>query len=141
MILTVLLSTPALADTLTAVCSEPKGRATGWRGDTLKRVPFDNADGFKGGHVTIIWETTSPRARILTKADAQGPTLSEYAAEVYQSKEQVTFTVQYPPIGVYMYSLFSGPKKLLVSGHTVALLESNGATMKSFSGNCEITVK
>src|SRR5437773_1235084 len=98
-------SVEAFGETITAVCPEPKGRASGWRGDVGKRAAYDNPDGFTGGHVTIIWETDSPRARILTKADSSGPTLSEFAVETYRSKEQVSFVVQYPPIGIYLYSL------------------------------------
>jgi len=131
----------ATAETLTAICPEPTGRATGWRGEILKGQPFDTPDGFKGGHVTIIWDVGSKQARILTKADASGPTLSERAVEVYRSKEQMSFVVPYPPIGVYMYSLFPGPRKLLISGHAGALMDDNGATSKSFSGSCEMTIK
>lgn len=98
-------------------------------------------DGFKGGHVTISWEVGSKEARILTRAASDPPTLSEKAAIIFESGDQISFLVPYPPIGVYMYSLFPGPRKVLISGHTGALLNANGATSKAFSGSCEITIK
>jgi hypothetical protein len=124
-----------------AVCPEPTGRATGWRGKIQKGPAFDTPDGFKGGHVIIIWEIGSQQARILTKANSVPPTLSKKAVKILESDDQISFLVPYAPIGIHMHSLYPGPRKILISGHAGALLDENGATSKAFSGSCEITIK
>lgn len=141
-LLIAMTSLPVGAETLTAECKEPTGRTFGWEGEFGKKAAVDEQDRMTGGDVTIIWPVGADEAQILTRASSTGPVLTEKAIRIFQSDEQVSFVVPYPPLSVYMYSFFPKPQKLLVSGHWKGrVIDSGGAIGKSYSASCTLTVR
>lgn len=136
------LSSPASgAETITAVCREPVGRTIGVGGVLLdKSRPVDESDGMKGGMFTIVWKTGEDRAQIVSQGSGGTP-LPETGIRILENKEQVSFLVVYPS-AVWLYSLFSGPKVLLITSHNNGYANDvGGALNKSFKAPCEISKK
>ena len=141
MAITIILSSPLSAETLTAVCKEPVGRLLGQLGEQGKNKIVDEIDGMKGGMATIIWNTNDDLVQIISQGAGGGAPLQEKGFRVIASGEQLSFIVVYPQ-AVWLYSLFPTPKLLLITQHTNGLLlDSGGAINKSMKASCDISIK
>ena len=126
--------------TLIATCTEPTGRALGFRGELGKFAKVDDVDGMKGGVVSLIWETGQSEAAVSIKASGNSLHSSK-GVLAFQSAEQVTFVVIYPG-AVFLYSLFPTSSTLLISDHGLSLgFEPRSAIVKSYQAKCEVSLK
>lgn len=103
---------------------------------------MDGVENLKGGYVTIIWEANLDTAEILIQGASSGPTISERGIRVFQSAEQVSFVVNYSGLSIWLYSIYPSAKKLVASEHSAGrVIDTGGALVKSFKGECDVSVK
>ena len=81
------------AETLTAVCKEPKGRVIGIEGIRGGNKMVDEPESISGGQITLIWEIKKNEAQVVMQGAAGGPPQYERAVRVYSSDEMHTFLV------------------------------------------------
>ena len=132
------LSVPAHA--VTAVCKNPTGRVLGQAGTILERgEPIDEPDGMKGGTFTIMWNRGDNEAKLISQGVGGDEPLTDQAMRVFESDEQVSFLVRYPS-AVWLYSLFTKPKLLLITAHNNgASIDTGGALNKAYKAKCDIS--
>lgn len=127
------------ANALTAVCKEPTGRIFGIQGTFGKGKPLDEPDGMKGGMFTIAWSHGQKQAQIISQGSGGGAPFTDTGTRVFESEEQVSFLVAYPS-AIWLYSLYKGPKLLLITSHNNgASIDVGGALVKSYKAPCEIS--
>ena len=132
------LATPTLART--AVCTNPIGRILGQAGTAMQRGQvIDEPDGMAGGTFTIIWENGQNQAKIVSQGSGGGEPLTDDAIQVFDDDEQVSFLVIYTS-AVWLYSLFTKPKLLLITAHNNGVsVDTGGAIIKALKAKCEIS--
>lgn len=109
-----LLCSGAYAQTLTAVCSNPKGWAVGYE----RGKPEAVEDGFSGASFTYSWKFGEKTATVISQnSQSAGGSPTTESAAVVPSKEFVTFVVVYQR-GVWMHTLFPVPGVVMISRHT-----------------------
>ena len=125
---------------LTAVCKEPTGRIFGVHGTVLgKGKPLDEPDGMKGGVFTIVWSHGQKQAQIINQGSGGGKPMTDSGIRVFETDEQVSFLVVYQS-AVWLYSLYSKPKLLLMTAHNNGVsIDVGGAVVKSYKASCEIS--
>jgi len=129
------------AETLTAVCNEPKGRVIGIEGPIGGNKPVDEPEGMPGGQITLIWEMMKDEAQVGTQGAGGGPPLYERAVRVFSSDEMHTFLVTHRFV-VWVYSIFPKTSRLLMTQHTNGFsIDRGGAIAKSMEARCEMSVK
>ena len=80
----------ASSETLTVVCSEPRGYGFGFAESEVVQY----ADEMTGGGVVLVWDLDSKTATIV--ANGAGSPLKDEGTLIHASSEQVTFAVNYP---------------------------------------------
>ena len=131
----------ASAETLTAVCKEPKGRVIGNEGPSGSNKTVDQAEGMRGGQITFIWEIGKDEAQVVVQAGGGEPLQHERAIRVYSSDEMHTFLATYR-FAVWVYSIFPKTSRLLMTQHTNQFSpDRGGAIAKSMEARCEMSVK
>ena len=129
------------AETLTAVCNEPKGRVIGNEGPSGSNKTVDQAEGMRGGQITFIWEIGKDEAQVVVQAGGGEPLQHERAVRVYTSDEMHTFLATYR-FAVWVYSIFPKTSRLLMTQHTNQFSpDRGGAIAKSMEARCEMSVK
>ena len=125
---------------LTAVCKEPTGRIFGVHGTVLgKGKPLDEPDGMKGSMFTIVWSHGQKQAQIISQGSGGGKPMTDSGIRVFETDEQVSFLVVYQS-AVWLYSLYSKPKLLLMTAHNNGVsIDVGGAVVKSYKASCEIS--
>lgn len=113
---TVLCTTVAHSQTLTAVCKSPKG-TTVVAGDKLVSEP----DGFGDGVFTYSWKQGSKTATIISQSGvAAGGVPSTEDATAVEGEGFVTFVVRYDR-AVWIHSLYPQRRVVLMSRHVNSL--------------------
>ena len=93
-------------------------------------IRISEGDQFGSGFVAI-----NPNSKIPALLDRSGPT----PIRVFESDEQVSFLVRYPS-AVWLYSLFTKPKLLLITAHNNgASIDTGGALNKAYKAKCDIS--
>ena len=129
------------AETLTAVCEEPKGRVIGIEGMRGGNKTVDEPERMPGGQIKLIWEIKKNEAQVVTQGAASGPPQYERAVRVYSSDEMHTFIVTHR-FEVWVYSIFPKTSRLLMTEHTDGVSpDRGGAIAKSMEARCEMSVK
>ena len=131
----------ASAETLTAICKEPKGRVIGIEGTKGSNKTVDETEGMRGGQITFTWEVRKDEAQVVVQESGGVPPRYERAVRVYTSDEMHTFLVTYR-FAVWVYTIFPKTSLLLMTQHTNELsLDRGGAIAKSMEARCEMRVK
>lgn len=131
----------AAAETLTAVCKEPKGRVIGIEGMRGGNKRVDAPESMPGGQITLIWEIKKDEAQVVMQGAVGGPPQYERAVRVYSSDEMHTFLVTHR-FEVWVYSIFPKTSRLLMTEHTDGVSpDRGGAIAKSMEARCEMRVK
>jgi len=129
------------AETLTAICKEPKGRVIGVEGTKGTNKTVDETEGMRGGKITFTWEVRKNEAQVVVQESGGVPPRYERAVRVYTSDEMHTFLVTYR-FAVWVYTIFPKTSLLLMTQHTNELsFDRGGAIAKSMEARCEISVK
>ena len=129
----------SISHALTAVCKDPIGRAYGNHGILGQGKVLDEPDDMKGGLFTIIWNEGQNQAQMISQGSGGGSPMTETGFLVFASKEQISFLVTYPS-AVWLYSLYSKPKMLLMTTHNNGMsIDTGGAVVKSLKASCEIS--
>jgi hypothetical protein len=129
-------SLPAIA--LTAVCRNPTGRILGIHGKALGGKEFDEPDGISQATFTLIWKPGTKEAQLVSQRSGGGAPETTKPLLIFDTDEQLTFVVLYES-AVWFYSLYVGPKALIMTSHNNgASIDSGGAVVKSFIAKCEI---
>ena len=130
------LSSPASA--LTAVCKNPAGRIAGIHGNAFGGKAFDEADGISQATFTLIWKPGEKHAQLVSESSGGKNPETTKPTLIFESAEQQTFVVLYES-AVWLYSLYPGPKILILTSHNNgASTDSGGAVVKSFIAKCEL---
>ena len=136
----VALVSSAWGATLTAVCKDPKGRTIGIEGQIGGNKPIDAPD-YMRGQFTLIWEVGKDEAQVISTVVRGAGPLLERALRVHSSDESVTFVVTYPR-GVWLYSIFWKPGRLLITRHSEGYaLNYGGAIAVSMEAPCDVSFK
>jgi len=124
------LSSVAGAETLTAVCKEPKGRVIGIEGTGGGNKTVDEPEGMRGGQFTLIWEIGKDEAQVVMQGAGGGPPQYERAVHVHSSGEFDTFLVTYRS-AVWVYSIFPKTSRVLMTQHTNGFFLDTGGALAS----------
>lgn len=135
----ILLMVPAGvgAETMTAVCKNPAGRAIGIESSTAINEP----DGMLGGQISIKWTMGEKTAQIASQGPGISAPVTEVAVTVHFSDEQASFVVTNPST-VWLYSLFVKPRHLVITRHTNGFAHPKGGAIGSvLHAACDIQAK
>ena len=133
-----LTGSAASAQTMTASCKDPSGRALGILGELGSNKPVDGPDSMQGGVITVSWKSGQPKASIVVNTGAASSVSSTEGHLVFRTDDQLTFFAQFPG-AAYMVSLFPKPKRILVSSHQLFLgMDPGSAVAKTFQALCDI---
>lgn len=134
----VALATSAWSETLTAVCKDPKGRVLGIEGKRGGGKPLDEPANIRG-QFTLIWQVGTDEAQVVSTGGGGPGPLLERARRIHSSDDSVTFVVIYPR-GVWLYSVFWKPGRLLLTRHSESYgLDFGGAAVLSMQAACDVT--
>jgi hypothetical protein len=135
--LAMLTASVSNSETLTAVCSNPKGWGVGY--ETGK--PDAGEDGFRDATFTYTWKIGESTATLVTQnSKSAGGAPSTETATVVASHGFVTFLVMYPQ-GIWMHTLFPRAGVAMISRHTTGRgLFTDSAEGALFHSNCKISV-
>lgn len=126
------------AYSLTAVCKNPTGRMLGVHGKALGGKPVDEPDRISNATFTLIWSPGSKQAQLVSQSSGGGTPETTNPLLIYDNDEQLTFVVLYES-AVWFYSLYVGPKQLIMTSHNNgASIDTGGAVAKTFIASCEI---
>lgn len=126
------------AQALTAVCKDATGRIAGIHGKALGGKSFDEPDGIKDAIFTLTWSPGQPQAQLVSQSSGGGTPETTKPLLIFDTKEQLTFVVLYES-AVWFYSLYVGPKVMLMTSHNDgASIDTGGAVVKTFIAKCEI---
>jgi hypothetical protein len=129
------------AETLTAICKEPKGRVIGIEGMRGGNKAVDEPESMPGGKITLIWEMKKDEAQVVMQGAGGGPPQYERAVRAYSSDEIHTFLVTHR-FEVWTYSIFPKTSRMLMTEHTDGVSpDRGGAIAKSMEARCEMNVK
>ena len=143
LLLTLLLftGTAASAQTMTASCKDPSGRALGILGELGGNKQVDGPDSMQGGVITVSWRAGQSKASIVVSTGAASSVSSTEGHLVFRTEDQLTFFAHFPG-AAYMVSLFPNPKRLLVSSHQQFLgMDPGSAVAKTFQARCDISLQ
>lgn len=133
--------TAATAQTMTASCKDPSGRALGILGELGSNKPVDGPDSMQGGLITVSWKSGQPKAGIVVNTGAASSVSSAEGYLVFRTEDQLTFFAQFPS-AAYMVSIFLKPKRLLVSSHQQFLgIDPGSAVAKTYQSLCDISIQ
>lgn len=131
------VSSSALAKTMTAVCGPFKGHTIGISGASENHNPLNFEDSMDR-KFTLAWEVGAESGQII--GSGENPTREEGFA-VMTTEDQISFVVIYP-ISVFIYSIFPERKTMLITKHTHSRgLEFDAARGFIMRGDCTISFK
>ena len=136
----ILLIVPAGAgaETITAVCKNPAGRAIGI---DSSRAAVNEPDGMLGGQISIKWTMGEKTAQIVSEGPGISTPVPEVAITVHFSDDQASFVVVNPST-VWLYSLFVRTRHLIITRHTNGLADLKGGAIGSvLHAACDIRAK
>jgi hypothetical protein len=125
------------AESITAICKNPAGRAIGIENSAAINEP----DGMLGGQISIKWTMGEKTAQIASQGPGVSTPVTEVAVTVHFSDEQASFVVVNPST-VWLYSLFVKPRHLVITRHTNSFANPKGGAIGSvLHAACDIQAK
>ena len=126
------------AETITAVCKNPAGRAIGI---DSSRAAVNEPDGMLGGQISIKWTMGEKTAQIVSEGPGISTPVPEVAVTVHFTDEQASFVVVNPST-VWLYSLFVRTRHLVITRHTNGFADLKGGAIGSvLHAACDIQAR